>query len=82
MSGGAWDFMAAYRSGGTGNSGFSTSTLPNNSYVDIYTSSYDSYSNYTGRILGDATGEIGPFSTTATGSWYGDYAFFVDSSNP
>ena len=56
-----------------------------NCYYDIY---YKSNSNfvYTSRILGDATGEMGPFQnfTDPDGyvrpraSWYGDYGYFVD----
>ena len=80
MSGGAWEYMAAYRSGGIGSSGFST--LPTGKYVDIYTDLYNSDSNYTGRILGDATGELGPFASNAIGSWYSDYVQFVDSALP
>ena len=56
---------------------------------------YDTYvyaendENYNRRILGDATGEMGPFSTATygsqkrqIGSWYADEAWFVYSRNP
>ncbi len=36
--------------------------LPDKKYFDIY-DYVESYSNYSKRILGDATGELGPFST-------------------
>ncbi len=55
-------------------SGFTTSTLPFNSkYVDQYEYG-GSISDYTRRILGDATGEVN--------GWYGDIAGFVLSSYP
>ena len=65
-------------SGGTAltydNSGFTTSTLPFNSkYVDQYEYG-GSISDYTRRILGDATGEVN--------GWYGDIAGFVLSAYP
>ena len=79
MSGGAYERMASYRNGGIGSSGFIT--LPIGKYVDIYDESMGYTYNY--RILGDATGEMGPFSTSSvTGSWYSDFAFFVNSSDP
>ena len=55
-------------------SGFTTSTLPFNSkYVDQYEYG-GSISDYTRRILGDATGEVN--------GWYGDIAGFVLSAYP
>ncbi len=65
-------------SGGTNltysSSGFTTSTLPFGSkYADQYTNG-TSTSDYTRRILGDATGEVA--------SWYADYHDFVSSGNP
>ena len=57
-----------------GNSGFTTSTLPFGSkYADQYTYG-TSTSDYTRRILGDATGEVA--------SWYGDSRVFVVSGDP
>ena len=57
-----------------GYSGFTTSTLPFNSkYVDQYEYG-GSISDYTRRILGDATGEVN--------GWYGDIAGFVYSDGP
>ena len=57
-------------------------------YWDKYTSTANT--NYNNRILGDATGEMGPFgsekdpdnNTRYKSSWYKDYAFFVSSSIP
>ena len=90
MSGGGWEYVMGYTTGATnkyGNSGFTDETFPkDNKYVDFYTSD-NSFQN---RILGDATGEMGPFgekedpdhSRRPKGSWYGDYAGFVNSSYP
>ncbi|HPZ24086.1 MAG TPA: hypothetical protein PLC25_04535, partial [Bacilli bacterium] len=81
MSGGAWEYMAAYRSGTVGSSGLTVDTInANSNYFDIYNSaSGDTTYNY--RILGDATGENGPI-TSYRSSWYQDYANFVNSSGP
>ena len=75
MAGGAWDrVMGVMKTqDSTGlmyeQSGFTTSTLPLGSkYVDAYAYSTSS-SDYTRRILGDATGE--------TYGWYSNYASFV-----
>ena len=90
MSGGAWEYMAAYMSGQMGSSGFTTSTISSYSkYFDIYSSS-STITSYNYRILGDATGEMGPFKAYLDGdnnsrnhnSWYADGSLFVDSSNP
>src|SRR5574344_1710141 len=79
MSGGAWEYMAAYRSGTVGSSGLTVDTInANSNYFDIYNSaSGDTTYNY--RILGDATGEMGPI-TSYHSSWYQDFAGFVNSS--
>ena len=81
MSGGAWEYMAAYRSGTVGSSGLTVATInANSNYFDIYNSaSSDTTYNY--RILGDATGEMGPM-TSNVGSWYNDWAYMVSSSYP
>ena len=47
---------------------------PDSKYYDVYKYGTD-YTNYTRRILGDATGELGPFvevDYTYMGSWYSD----------
>ena len=91
MSGGAWEYMASYITGKLGSSGFTTSTLTNydSKYFDTYNAS-SAISTYQYRILGDATGELGPFKNYADGdntsryhsSWYGDVSNFMDSSSP
>ena len=91
MSGGAWEYVSAYITGKPGSSGFSTTTLANydSKYFDVYNAS-SAISTYQYRILGDATGEMGPFKQYLDGdnisrwhsSWYGDLSNFVDSSYP
>ncbi len=84
MSGGSWEYVMGYSLLIPGNnSGFTEETFPENKYVDIYQSSQDKYSQ---RILGDATGELGPFSSnsyySAVNSWYESVAYFfgIDAS--
>ncbi len=62
--------------------------FPDNKYYDTYLyATVDT--QYQRRILGDATGEMGPFSsityltkTRQIDSWYEDVAWFVFSSSP
>ena len=87
MSGGSHEYMASYMSGQSGSSGFST--LPTGKYVDIYDAA-STISTYNYRILGDATGEMGPFGlntlisdkTYYQNSWYAVSSYFVDSGDP
>ena len=90
MSGGAWEYMASYRSNTYGNSGFDASSIAlyDSKYFDVYPSNSETRT-YNKRILGDATGEVGPFySYKSNGvnyyhsTWGADYADFVDSSYP
>ena len=91
MSGGAHEYMASYRSGTLGSSGFTTTTIANydSKYFDVYNAS-SAQTTYNYRILGDATGEMGPFKNYSDGdgtsryhnSWYADRSYFVESSNP
>ncbi|MDD3453847.1 MAG: hypothetical protein PHN42_06215, partial [Bacilli bacterium] len=90
MSGGAHEFMSSYRSGTLGSSGFTTANIASydSKYFDVYSSS-STLTSYTYRILGDATGEMGPFASVTTGtttgnvnSWYSDKSNFVNSTNP
>ena len=81
MSGGAYEYMAAYRSGTVGSSGLTVDTInANSNYFDIYNSA-STDTSYQYRILGDATGEMGPITSYET-SWYQDCAYFVSSFNP
>ncbi|MFV0249646.1 MAG: type II secretion system protein [Bacilli bacterium] len=92
MSGGAHEYMASYMSGQLGSSGFDTTTIANTNYtkyLDIYNASSTAIS-YNNRLLGDATGEMGPFYSYKDGDnsyryhsgWYADHSYFVDASNP
>ncbi len=79
MSGGSLELMAASR--GAGRSGLTTEELITYAqYIDTYPTSGGA-TTYINRILGDATGEMGPFSDSRN-SWYGDSSYFVDSSYP
>lgn len=88
MSGGAWEYMAAYMA--IGSSGFTTDELTANAkYLDVYPSN-STTTSYNNRILGDATGEMGPFYSYAEkdgtsryhNNWYADRSYFVDSTHP
>ena len=91
MSGGTWEYMASLRNETYGSSGFDATTLKtyNSKYYDTYDGS-SAATTYSKRILGDATGEMGPFylyqdadsSKNIHNSWYADGSDFVDSSNP
>ena len=97
MSGGAWEYVMGYTTGATtagGESGI-TSLYSNFFNDSTYTKYWDKYTstvntNYNKRILGDATGEMGPFASQTDpdgtarnkSSWYGDYANFAHSASP
>ena len=97
MAGGSWEYVAGYTTGATtvgGNSGI-TSIYQDFFTNSTYTKYWDKYTSTTNtqfnnRILGDATGEMGPFGnekdpdsgTRQKSSWYGDFANFAFSSLP
>ncbi len=90
MSGGAYEYMASLRSETYGSSGFDATTLKayNSKYYEEYDKNSDIYA-YSKRILGDATGEMGPFYYYQDGddnwlhnAWYADGSYFVQSSDP
>ncbi len=90
MSGGAWEYVAAYMPSSHDASGFTSTELTTYSkYLDIY-SRNSIVTSYNNRILGDATGEMGPFYRYADkdninryhNNWYSDYSFFIDSNGP
>ncbi|MDD3453720.1 MAG: type II secretion system protein [Bacilli bacterium] len=89
ISGGAHEYVAAYKSGQYGSSGFTAANIAiyDSKYFDVY-SANSTITTFNYRILGDATGEIGPFfvyldndgtSRYHTG-WYNDQAEFIDST--
>ena len=91
MSGGVWEYMASYITGVYGSSGFNAESMAiyDSKYFDIYPSNSLS-TTYNKRILGDATGELGPFyaykdsdnGNRKHSTWGADLANFVLSSNP
>ncbi len=90
MSGGAWEYVAAYMPSSSDASGFSASELTAYSkYLDLY-SANSTINSYNSRVLGDAIGEMGPFYSYADkdnikryhNNWYGDLSSFVDSTYP
>ncbi|MDE6141174.1 MAG: hypothetical protein K2G03_01085, partial [Bacilli bacterium] len=91
MSGGAHEYMASYRAETLGESGFTEETISsyNSKYFDVYNeNSALKTNNY--RILGDATGEMSPFSYYLDGdeikrwhnNWYNDTANFIEVKKP
>jgi hypothetical protein len=85
MNGGAWEYMAAYRENTLGSSGFDTTSVSTYAkYLDVY-DALSSYAKYNYRILGDATGELGPFynvNNSYYNNWFQDYSYFVYSVSP
>ncbi len=90
MSGGAWEYVAAYMPNSNDSSGFTSEELSTYSkYFDVYVSGATDTS-WNKRILGDATGELGPFyyyadvdkSLRYHNSWYDDYSYFIHSNAP
>ncbi len=85
MSGGSWEYVAGYIDGKAGSSGLTLTEIRETytKYIDVYASD-SSTTTYSRRILGDATGEMGPFylSGNYRNNWYDDYSLFVESSNP
>jgi hypothetical protein len=91
MSGGTHEFMASYLEDSLGSSGFVTdpSDFYGSKYFDKYpkNSSENSYNN---RILGDATGELGPFYSYDKESigiryynnWHKERGYFPKPSSP
>ena len=97
MAGGTWEYVMGYTTGAStvgGSSGITDlyadffSDTKYTKYWDKYTSTANT--NYNNRILGDATGEMGPFgsevnpdnNTRYKSSWYKDYTYFANASNP
>ncbi len=85
MSGGSHEYVSGYRANTYGSSGFDATSITayNTKYFDLYNGE-SATTTYQYRLLGDATGEMGPFSRypSDNGSWYGDYAAFVSSTSP
>ncbi|MDE6292272.1 MAG: hypothetical protein K2L98_01165, partial [Bacilli bacterium] len=90
MSGAFEEYVAAYVDKGT-----ISNLMLNESELEQYSKYFDVYSenstatSYENRILGDATGEMGPFynyedddnNLRSHNNWYSDLSNFVDSTN-
>ncbi len=93
MSGGAWEYMAAYvaESSVINKSGFTFQDLSGigDKYFDVYDKTSNA-SSFSKMALGDATGEMGPFKQYIIGgsyndwhnNWYEDYSFIVEPNIP
>ncbi len=97
MSGGAWEYVMGVMKNANNNglslssSGFTLNDIPFKTDEEIdYSKYYDAYeyssvyTTYNKRILGDATGELGPFeqkrynnSTRIISSWYDDESYYL-----
>ena len=91
MSGGAHEYMAAYIEGNLGDSGFKND--PTLTYGEEFFDKYKNNNfanNYTTRILGDATAELGPFYQYLDGdeqsryhnSWFNSMSYFININGP
>ena len=90
MNGGAVEYMASYKSGSLSGSGFTTdpTTIYGNQYFDVYSPNSE-HNSFKYRILGDATGELGPFyyyniyenNYGYFNNWWNDQSHFVDSND-
>ena len=87
MSGGAWEYVAGYVNNGHGNLTNYGSSLVNgdaktkNVYSKASSDSYENNYNANSSKYGDAVYET---STNGSGrtSWYGDYSYFPNTSDP
>ena len=100
MSGGAFEYVMGYTTSATtvgGSSGitnlysdFFTNSIYSKYWNKYNTSSSITYTDYNNRILGDATGEMGPFGRKTdpdnnprnNSGWYNDYAHFPVPPTP
>ena len=88
MSGGAWEYVAAYVNNGNSNLTNYGSSLVNgdaktkNVYSKGSSDSRDNnYSANSGKY-GDAVYETSANGNSSSSSWYGDYSYFPNTSNP
>ena len=88
MSGGAWEYVMGVQKDSSGNvqvgsSGFSTSSLPDSKYYDLYDYQAGDGVGYTRYHLGDATREIlKNTSSQGQNAWWSDYSYNIYSSWP
>ena len=88
MSGGAWEYVMGVQKDASGNvqvasSGFSTSSLPDSKYYDLYDYQAEDGVGYTRYHLGDATREVlKNTSSQGQNAWWSDYSYNIYSSAP
>ena len=88
MSGGAWEYVMGVQKDSNGNvqvgsSGFSTSSLPDSKYYDLYDYQAEDGVGYTRYHLGDATREVLKNTSSQGGNaWWSDYSYNIFSSEP
>ena len=88
MSGGAWEYVMGVQKDASGNvqvgsSGFSTSSLPDSKYYDLYDYQAEDGVGYTRYHLGDATREVLKNTSSQGGNaWWSDYSYNIYSSYP
>ena len=88
MSGGAWEYVMGVQKDANGNvqvgsSGFSTASLPDSKYYDLYDYQANDGVGYTRYHLGDATREVlKDTSSQGQKAWWSDYAYNIYSSAP
>ena len=88
MSGGAWEYVMGVQKDDNGNvqvvaSGFSTTSLPDSKYYDLYDYQAEDGVGYVRYHIGDGTKEILKSNTSqGQNAWWGDYAYGVYSSLP
>lgn len=83
ISGGAWEYVAGYKDTYLGSSGFTEEELTTYAnYLDVYPSD-STRTTYNYRILGDATGELGPFYNAGSyvNNWYNGLSVFLFGTN-
>ena len=88
MSGGAWEYVAAYVNNGKANlTNYGKSLVngdPKTKNVYSKASSEDQTNNYNANagVYGDAVYETSANVNSSNGSWYGDYSYFPYASDP
>ena len=88
MSGGAWEYVMGVQKDSSGNvqvasSGFSTSSLPDSKYYDLYDYQAEDGVGYTRYHLGDAIREVLKNTSSQGGNaWWSDYSYNIYSSYP
>ena len=88
MVGGAFEYVMGVQKDSSGNvqvgsSGFSTSSLPDSKYYDLYDYQDEDGVGYTRYHLGDATREVLKNTSSQGGNaWWSDYSYNIYSSAP